>query len=129
MVLIYTSKNLRNWTNVSAFGPANAVSGQWECPGLFPLPVDGDQNNVKWVLQIGSNPGGPIIGSGTQYVVGSFDGTTFTADADSVYATVGGPTDSSIVEDWEDSSSLTSASASLNWTATGDFVGITPVTA
>lgn len=61
MLLIYTSKNLKDWTYVSSFGPANAVSGQWECPGLFPLPMDGDTNNVKWVAQIGSNPGGPSI--------------------------------------------------------------------
>lgn len=119
MVLIYTSNNLKDWTHVSSFGPANAISGQWECPGLFPLPVDGQRNNVKWVLQLGTNPGGPYIGSGTQYFVGSFDGTTFTADADSVHAPGGAPPGSSIVEDWQD---LT------NWTATGDFVGITPVT-
>ncbi|KUL91791.1 hypothetical protein ZTR_01352 [Talaromyces verruculosus] len=128
MILIYTSPNLKDWTKVSTFGPANAVSGQWECPGLFPLPVDGDKNNVKWVLQLGTNPGGPTIGSGTQYFVGFFDGTTFTADADTVYAAVGGPAGSSVIEDWQDTSSLASSTAALNWTATGDFVGITPVT-
>lgn len=38
---------------------------------------------VKWVLQIGLNPGGPpgVVGSGTQYIVGSFNGTAFVADS------------------------------------------------
>jgi beta-fructofuranosidase/levanase len=127
-LLIYTSKNLKDWTNVSSFGPANAVSGQWECPGIFPLPLDGHTNDVKWVAQVGSNPGGPNIGSGTQYFVGSFNGTAFTADASSVYAAVGVPAGSSIIEDWEDTSSLGGSNAALNWTASGDFFGITPVT-
>ncbi|OBT59301.1 hypothetical protein VE04_00359 [Pseudogymnoascus sp. 24MN13] len=121
-LLIYTSKNLKDWSIASSFGPANAVSGQWECPGLFPLPVDGDMNNVKWVAQIGLNPGGPNIGSGTQYIVGSFDGTTFKADADSVYDAVGVPAGSSVIEDWGGSSL-----AATNWTTSGDFVGISPV--
>lgn len=58
-LLIYTSGDLKNWTYVSEFGPANAIAGQWECPGLFPLAVDGNKNNEKWIMQIGLNPGGP----------------------------------------------------------------------
>lgn len=126
-LLIYTSNNLKDWTNVSSFGPANAVSGQWECPGIFPLPVDGDTNQVKWVAQIGSNPGGPNIGSGTQYFVGSFNGTTFLADADSVYEAAGLPAGSSTIENWEDLSAIAGPNAALNWTASGDFLGITPL--
>lgn len=87
-LLIYTSTNLREWEHVSEFGPENAVGGVWECPSLFPLPVDGD-GETKWVAQIGLNPGGPpgTPGSGTQYIVGDFDGTEFTADAESVQQT------------------------------------------
>ncbi|KAK2767673.1 hypothetical protein FQN54_003831 [Arachnomyces sp. PD_36] len=87
-LVIYTSENLIDWTHVSEFGPANAVGGVWECPNLFPLALDGDQSNLKWVAQIGLNPGGPpgTLGSGTQYIVGSFDGTSFTADPDSVHS-------------------------------------------
>ena len=46
---IYGSPNLKDWTHLSEFGPAGAVGGVWECPDLFPLAVDGDPNNVKWV--------------------------------------------------------------------------------
>lgn len=87
-ILIYTSDNLKEWELVSEFGPENAVGGVWECPSLFPLPVDGD-GSMKWVAQIGLNPGGPpgTPGSGTQYFVGDFDGTTFTPDPESLQQT------------------------------------------
>ncbi|EON63098.1 hypothetical protein W97_02325 [Coniosporium apollinis CBS 100218] len=88
-LLIYTSPDLKNWTQVSEFGPLNAVGGKWECPNLFPLPVDGDAGKLKWVMIISLDPGGPVVGSGTQYVVGDFDGRSFTADAESIHA---GPT-------------------------------------
>ncbi|KAG5754658.1 hypothetical protein H9Q70_002678 [Fusarium xylarioides] len=66
-LLIYTSKNLTEWQHVSEFGPVNAVGGQWECPSLFQLPVDGKKSRTKWVMVIGLNPGGPAHagGSGT----------------------------------------------------------------
>jgi sucrose-6-phosphate hydrolase SacC (GH32 family) len=47
------------------------VVGSTECPDFFELPVDGDAKNTKWVFWGGSN----------QYVIGSFDGKTFKAEA------------------------------------------------
>jgi len=52
----------------------------WECPDLFPLPVDGDSTDVRWVLDVDINPGAPQGGSGGQYFVGRFDGTRFVDD-------------------------------------------------
>ncbi|KAL4885934.1 glycosyl hydrolase [Aspergillus karnatakaensis] len=62
----------------------NAIGGVWECPSIFPLALDGNEAETKWVVQIGLNPGGPpgVTGSGTQYIVGSFNGTAFVADPD-----------------------------------------------
>lgn len=80
-VLLYKSTNLKDWTALSEFGPANATGGLWECPDLFPLAVDGDPNNVKWVMVVNINPGGVAGGSAGQYFVGSFDGTTFTSES------------------------------------------------
>ena len=60
---IYGSPNLKDWTHLSEFGPAGAVGGVWECPDLFPLAVDGDPANVKWVLVINLNPGSIAGGS------------------------------------------------------------------
>jgi sucrose-6-phosphate hydrolase SacC (GH32 family) len=121
-VLFYTSSNLKTWEYVSEFGPVNAVGGQWECPSLFQLQVDGRKSNTKWVLMLGLNPGGVALpqGSGTQYVVGSFDGKTFTPDEDSVYPPQA-PIDGTTFEDW---SAPTFANSS--WTPTGDFVGRGP---
>ncbi|WP_434994308.1 GH32 C-terminal domain-containing protein [Arthrobacter sp. Ld5] len=80
-VVLYKSTNLKNWTYLSEFGPANATEGIWECPDLFPLPVDGNTANTKWVLVVNLNPGAVAGGSGGQYFVGSFDGTTFTSES------------------------------------------------
>ncbi|WP_120522780.1 GH32 C-terminal domain-containing protein [Arthrobacter celericrescens] len=79
-VLFYKSSNLKDWTYLDDFGPANAFGGQWECPDLFPLAVDGNPNNIKWVLAVNINPGALAGGSGGQYFVGTFNGTTFTAE-------------------------------------------------
>jgi fructan beta-fructosidase len=74
----YSSPNLKDWTLMSEFGKnIGAHGGVWECPDLFPLEVEGS-DETKWVLIISINPGAPNGGSGTQYFVGDFDGTTFT---------------------------------------------------
>ena len=78
-VLIYSSPDLIHWSQVSTFGPAGIDGYQWECPNLFPVPVQGT-NQTKWVLMVGINPGAPQGGSMDEYFVGNFDGTTFTTD-------------------------------------------------
>lgn len=121
-VLLYTSPDLKNWSHVSEFGPVNAVGGQWECPSLFPLEFDDNKQDTKWVFMIGLNPGTIALpqGSGMQYVIGSFDGTTFTADADSIQVPQA-PVNFTIFEDWNESNFTASS-----WTPTGDFVGKGP---
>ncbi|MDR7158239.1 glycoside hydrolase family 32 protein [Arthrobacter sp. BE255] len=83
-VVIYRSTDLRVWELASEFGPANAAGGEWECPDLFPLPLDGDPERTKWVLVVNVNPGAVAGGSGGQYFVGDFDGSTFTPDPSSL---------------------------------------------
>ncbi|WP_256728919.1 glycoside hydrolase family 32 protein [Microbacterium oleivorans] len=78
-VAFYSSPDLITWTRRSSFGPAHAVGGVWECPDLFPLVVEGTTES-RWVLVVSMNPGGIAGGSGTQYFVGDFDGSTFTPD-------------------------------------------------
>lgn len=80
-VRFFGSADLKHWTALSDFGPAGAVGGVWECPDMFPLAVDGDPHDVRWVLSVNVNPGGVAGGSGDQYFVGRFDGTTFTNDS------------------------------------------------
>lgn len=58
---IYTSADLKAWKYESH------VTGFWECPELFELPVDGDPGNTKWIM----------YGASGTYMVGSFDGRKF----------------------------------------------------
>lgn len=76
----YSSSNLKEWKLISEFGKDKGDhGGVWECPDLFKLKVDGT-NEEKWVLLVSINPGAPNGGSGTQYFVGDFDGTSFTTE-------------------------------------------------
>ncbi len=72
-IAFYSSTNLIDWKHLSDFGPAAAQDGVWECPDLFPLLLN---KKEVWVLIVSLNPGG-LYGSGTQYFIGDFDGTTF----------------------------------------------------
>ncbi len=109
-VRFYRSPDLKNWQFLQDFGPAGNQTGVWECPGLFPLPVDGDASNVKWVLQVGIGPGL------AQYFTGDFDGQQFVADkypaADLLPA-------GTLLADFENGYG--------NWTVTGTAFGNAPV--
>ena len=82
----YRSKNLKQWTYVSAFGKGMGQQPcQYECPDFFQLPVNGDKKNMKWVMTMNINPGCIFGGSATEYFVGDFDGKQFTCpDANEV---------------------------------------------
>ena len=60
----YGSDDLIKWEYLS-----NVEFG-YECPDFFQLPLDGEKDNRKWVLQDANG----------SYLVGSFDGKTFTKD-------------------------------------------------
>ena len=76
-VRLFKSTNLKTWEALSDFGPAGATGGNWECPDLFALPIEGKPGQTKWVLSVNINPGGPQGGSANQYFPGDFDGTRF----------------------------------------------------
>lgn len=80
LVQIYKSSNLTKWTVCSTFSAssyAGCTRGAWECPDLFTMDYNGEK---KWVLTVNVSGGGPVLGSGTMYFVGSFDGKHFVAD-------------------------------------------------
>jgi fructan beta-fructosidase len=70
---IYTSQTLKEWQYQSH------LTGFWECPDLFELPVDGDENKKKWVM----------YGASATYMIGSFDGKTFKPESGKHYYTTG----------------------------------------
>lgn len=76
---IWGSKNLKEWERLSVFNPQipRLSKLQWECPDLLCMDYEGGK---KWVLIVSVNPGGPIIGSGTMYFPGNFDGKEFRCD-------------------------------------------------
>jgi sucrose-6-phosphate hydrolase SacC (GH32 family) len=63
---IFNSTNLITWVQTSTFTLPNTI----EVPDLFPLPRDGNTNDVKWIFSGGYH----------RYCVGTFDGGTFTSE-------------------------------------------------
>lgn len=79
-IMFYSSSNLKDWKLESDFGDGlGAHGGVWECPDIFPMVVQGTEE-IKWVLLVSINPGGPNGGSATQYFVGDFNGKQFKVD-------------------------------------------------
>ena len=79
-VAFYQSRDLKSWELLSEFTNKNGTDGIWECPDLFPLPVNNNPAEIKWVLLISVNPGGVTGGSGTHYFIGNWNGKEFIAD-------------------------------------------------
>ena len=75
-VQIYESNNLKNWKLLSEFGNMGDVAKIWECPSLFPVPVE-NSDQKKWVMMISSAAENTEY-SGMQYFVGDFYGKRFT---------------------------------------------------
>ncbi|PWN33659.1 putative SUC2-invertase [Meira miltonrushii] len=75
----YASTNLREWNEVSRFGPSGILGYQYECPDLLQIPISGgDKDGQKaWVLVLSINPGAPLGGSFIQAFIGDWDGTNF----------------------------------------------------
>ena len=70
-VYFFTSPNLKDWTKVSVVsGSGGGDNFLYECPDFFPLPLDGDAKNTKWVL----------TAANSRYSIGTFDGITFTPE-------------------------------------------------
>lgn len=76
VIQFFTSENLLDWTFASQFSGGH-VGVTWEVPDLFPLEINGE---TKWVLLVSVSRAAPAGGSGIQYFIGDFDGTTFTSD-------------------------------------------------
>lgn len=82
VVMLYTSVNLRDWTFASTFGgDQGALSGVWETPDLFQLPISGTSES-RWVLTVGVGAGASFDEIKMQYFVGQFDGQQFRNEND-----------------------------------------------
>ncbi|HEY5586753.1 MAG TPA: glycoside hydrolase family 32 protein [Ruminiclostridium sp.] len=61
--VLLTSINLLDWKQIQEI----TLQDDRECPDFYPLPVDDDNKNIKWVLS----------GACDKYLLGSFDGNKF----------------------------------------------------
>ncbi|WP_380160065.1 glycoside hydrolase family 32 protein [Kineococcus sp. R86509] len=121
LVVLYRSEDLLDWEFLSSFDDGT-TTGIWECPDLFPLPLDGDDSgdpdDVRWVLLLSVN--GPD-GSDVVYRVGSFDG---------VHLDVGPPRSLDAGPDVYAAATWTDAPDGrrvlLGWMADPDYAGSTP---
>ena len=90
VLVFYGSNDLKNWKELSRFGPAGTKNkSNWECPDLFELPVENEAGEKLWVLEVDMGSGSVAGGSGGEYFVGHFDGTTFTAVQDAKWVDYG----------------------------------------
>lgn len=65
---LLSSKNLIDWKKIQEL----TLSEDAECPDFYPLALDGDSNNIKWVF----------TGASDRYVIGRFDGNRFTPETE-----------------------------------------------
>ncbi|MHC4665952.1 MAG: glycoside hydrolase family 32 protein [Planctomycetota bacterium] len=65
--VLMSSKNLKDWDKLQDV----TLPGSRECPDFFPLAVDGEAGNVRWVFW----------GANGKYLLGAFDGKKFTAES------------------------------------------------
>jgi sucrose-6-phosphate hydrolase SacC (GH32 family) len=61
-----------NSTDMKAWKRRSHIKGLYECPDMFPLSVDGDPLNIKWVMHGGSSA----------YLIGNFNGKVFTPETE-----------------------------------------------
>jgi sucrose-6-phosphate hydrolase SacC (GH32 family) len=73
--VLYSSKNLKKWTHFQDV----KLPGSSECPDFFPLAVDGNPVNTRWVFWGGNG----------RYLLGTFDGRKFNQQAGPFESRVG----------------------------------------
>lgn len=120
----YNSPDLKKWTKLSEFGKdIGGHGGVWECPDLFPLK---DENgNTRWVLFVSINPGGPQLGSATQYFVGDFDGKQFTPQ-DTVTRWIDHGADNYAGVTWSDIPASDGRRLFLGWMSNWEYGQVVP---
>lgn len=64
---LFGSRDMKQWERLSDIPDP----GGSECPDLFELSIDGDAKNRRWVFWAGNG----------NYLIGQFDGTTFTQES------------------------------------------------
>lgn len=71
---LYSSENLLEWAECGSVMLSDGKYVGWECQDIYPLPLDGDEKNIKWVYNA----------AGSWYVIGDLvrDGDSFNFTAE-----------------------------------------------
>ena len=101
----YGSKDLKEWDHLCDV----AVPGTSECPDFFPLAVDGDPKNVKWILW----------GAAGVCSIGTFDGTTFAPETESLQVEFG--SNGYAAQTWSDIRAEDGRRIQTSWMAGGKY--------
>jgi fructan beta-fructosidase len=64
---LFASRDLKQWQRLSDV----TIPGTSECPEFFEIPVDGDRRKTRWIF----------YGGNGRYLIGRFDGRTFTPES------------------------------------------------
>ena len=104
---LFFSKNLKEWTHLQDI----KLPGSGECPDFFPLHVDGEPANTRWVFW----------GANGRYLLGNFDGRKFTPQTGPIESIVGNFYASQTYSDIPESDGRR---IQIAWMAGGKFPGM-----
>lgn len=105
---IYNSPDLKQWTTLHE---VRAPQTSGECPDFFPLAVDGDASNTKWVFTVAD----------AKYLIGSFDGTTFKPETDVLQVDFGRGYQNYAVQTYSDIPDSDGRRIQIGWLRNGKF--------
>lgn len=83
---LFRSKNLLDWEEIQRI----ELPGDAECPDFYPLALDGDKDNEKWIFSAASD----------RYYIGSFDGGKFVPETEQLCLNYGNS--SYAAQSWSD---------------------------
>lgn len=102
---MFASPDLKQWERIGTV----TLPGVTECPDFFPLAVDGNPANTKWVFW----------GAANGYFVGSFDGQTFQPEGELGHADFGG--NYYAAQTWSDIPASDGRRIQIGWMAGGQY--------
>ena len=104
---ILVSPNLINWEISQTF----TIDGSRECPDLFPMKIEGEPGNEKWIFRGGNG----------KYKIGGFDGRKFTPETGVLDSVTG---NYYAVQTWSDIPEQDGRTLQIAWMAEGEFPGM-----
>jgi sucrose-6-phosphate hydrolase SacC (GH32 family) len=105
---LFGSPNLKEWTRLCDV----PLPGSNECPDFFELAVDGDPKNMRWVFW----------GANENYLLGAFDGRTFTKQSGPHPSNWGA--NSYAAQTWSDVPSSDGRRLQIAWMRGGKYPGM-----